>query len=811
MAELTDAELRKELVALGYRPGPITATTRKVYVRKLGCLRAEVAAAKRTGRAAPPSPARTSARPQQASPSRQRSGFNAPVGAARDSEEEDDDEDEEEEEGGQSPASRWGTSGEGGGLSWGDSRGSPPGRGGGFGSRAEGGLTRDSFGGLGPSAQWGASVERSGEARDGLGASLSGLGGLSPPSQWDTSIQRSGGLGSGLGGLSSPSQWGASAERSGAFGAGSKPSLDRFGGLSPTSQWDMSAERSRGLSAGLGAPQDGFGGPGSTSQWYPSAGRSEELGAGSEQSLHGFRGSGSSLQWGTTTERSGGLSTGLRPSLDRFGGSNSTSQWSPSAERSEGLSLRAGSGTSLDGVEGLSSLSSWGTSTGRSGGLTSRPLSSDESGGVKSRSHWGTSGGGIGGQSSRAQWETEGERRALSSNSSWKRESEWVTSGGPGGLSYQFGRGKEDLASRVRKEADSELNPSSWGRGLMRRFPWRATSDAGLTSGSRWEAGQAITPRTHLLRSAPKQQTEGKSKGLEYYFSQFLCLASFVLLLIFLGILVVKMMGSGWLDKREENFNLLPVDCDKRTDDFCQAKRKDVIMNILHELYNYLSVQAGNFECGNPDNLKSKCIWVSEAKDHVVNITGSSPQKFEAALHWILNSNKDLGIWLKGRDLSEPVTEVEDVFCLESAHPQMGLGCRFRRAVVTAIMNLFLFFWSLITLWGILIFLRYRWRKMEEEEQAMYEMVKKIIAVVHDHYKEWERNLERYPYVGIFHVRDSLIPPQSRKKMKRVWERAVDFLASNESRIQTESHRVAGEDMLVWRWTQPSYVSDSEH
>uniref|UniRef100_A0A8B9TP00 LEM domain-containing protein n=1 Tax=Anas platyrhynchos TaxID=8839 RepID=A0A8B9TP00_ANAPL len=46
---LTDAELRKELVALGYRPGPITDTTRKVYVKKLGCLRAEVAAAKRRG------------------------------------------------------------------------------------------------------------------------------------------------------------------------------------------------------------------------------------------------------------------------------------------------------------------------------------------------------------------------------------------------------------------------------------------------------------------------------------------------------------------------------------------------------------------------------------------------------------------------------------------------------------------------------------------------------------------------------------------------------------------------------------------
>lgn len=49
-----------------------------------------------------------------------------------------------------------------------------------------------------------------------------------------------------------------------------------------------------------------------------------------------------------------------------------------------------------------------------------------------------------------------------------------------------------------------------------------------------------------------------------------------------------------------------------------------------------------------------------------------------------------------------------------------------------------------------------------------------------------------------------------RRRMKRVWDRAVEFLASNESRIQTESHRVAGEDMLVWRWTKPSSFSDSE-
>lgn len=32
----------------------------------------------------------------------------------------------------------------------------------------------------------------------------------------------------------------------------------------------------------------------------------------------------------------------------------------------------------------------------------------------------------------------------------------------------------------------------------------------------------------------------------------------------------------------------------------------------------WLFFSPGNFECGNPENLKSKCVWVSDAKDHVV-------------------------------------------------------------------------------------------------------------------------------------------------------------------------------------------------
>ncbi|XP_036212363.1 LEM domain-containing protein 2 [Myotis myotis] len=299
-------------------------------------------------------------------------------------------------------------------------------------------------------------------------------------------------------------------------------------------------------------------------------------------------------------------------------------------------------------------------------------------------------------------------------------------------------------------------------------------------------------------------------RRLERCLSRLLLWASLGLLFVFLGILWAKMGRPSAPREAEDHMKLLPVDCERKNDEFCQAKQKAALLELLHELYNFLAIQAGNFECGNPEKLKSKCIPVAEAQEYVANVTGSSTAKFEAALTWILSSNKDVGICLKGEDPSELVTTVDKVVCLESARPRMGVGCRLSRALLTAVTHVLIFFWCLAFLWGLLIFLKYRWRKLEEEEQAMYEMVKKIIDVVQDHYVDWEQDMERYPYVGILHVRDTLIPPQSRRRMKRVWDRAVEFLASNESRIQTESHRVAGEDMLVWRWTKPSFFSDSE-
>ncbi|XP_053882043.1 LEM domain-containing protein 2 [Malaclemys terrapin pileata] len=734
MAGLSDAELGRELRALGFQPGPITDSTRELYVKKLSRLRAEGAAGRRsqsTGSASRPEPASASYPRRNPSPLAHR----AHSQGRRESEEEE--EGSEEEDDGYQPPRRDVAEG--------------------LNPWAQLGKTA-APGGLAPSTQWGA--ERGFNPSSQCGTRDVRLAPrpqweaereLAPRPQWEAERE-----------LAPRPQWEADRELA------PRPQWEADRELAPRLQWEAEREltpRPQWRTRDVGLTPSTQGRTRDVGLTPSTQGRTRDVGlTPSTQGRTRDVGLTPSTQWGT---RDVGLTPSTQRGVER--GLTPSTQW---RTRDVGLTPS----TQWETERRLTPSTQW---------ETERRL-------IPS-----------------TQWETE--RRLTPSTQSGTRDG-WLTPSTQsgtrdGGLTPSTQSGTRDgglTPSTQWWTRDGRLTPSTQGRtatvvgGLIRRIPWRT-------------GGEGLTSTSQLTGAAPKQGAVGKGKGLEFYLSWFLYLATLVLLVIFLGILWAKMIGPGWLLGAEENLKLLTVDCETRTDDFCQAKQKDMLMTMLYELYNYLAIQAGSFECGNPEKLKSKCILVSEAKDYVANVTGNSPEKFEAALQWILNSNNDLGIWLKGEDPSEPVTSVDQVVCLESTRPRMGLGCRFRRAISTAIMNLFIFFWSLIVLWGILLLLKYRWRKMEEEEQAMYEMVKKIIDAVQDHYKEWEQRLERYPYVGILHVRDTLIPPQSRKKMKRIWNRAVDFLASNESRIQTESHRIAGEDMLVWRWTQPSYVSDSEH
>uniref|UniRef100_A0A8D0CLA3 Inner nuclear membrane protein Man1 n=1 Tax=Scleropages formosus TaxID=113540 RepID=A0A8D0CLA3_SCLFO len=178
------------------------------------------------------------------------------------------------------------------------------------------------------------------------------------------------------------------------------------------------------------------------------------------------------------------------------------------------------------------------------------------------------------------------------------------------------------------------------------------------------------------------------------------------------------------------------------------------------------------------------------------------------ALEWLIKTGEDVGIRLIGSQPGEAVTTVSKITHLESTHPKMSFICRFRRAFFMVIHRVLLFIAGVAVIFGVLLYVKYRWRKEEEETRQMYDMVEKIIGVLKSHGDACLENKDLQPYLPIPHVRDSLVQPQERKKMKKVWERAVAFLSTNESRIQTETQRIKGADFLVWRWIQPSLTCD---
>uniref|UniRef100_A0A7I4YKY4 LEM domain-containing protein n=1 Tax=Haemonchus contortus TaxID=6289 RepID=A0A7I4YKY4_HAECO len=90
-----------------------------------------------------------------------------------------------------------------------------------------------------------------------------------------------------------------------------------------------------------------------------------------------------------------------------------------------------------------------------------------------------------------------------------------------------------------------------------------------------------------------------------------------------------------------------------------------------------------------------------------------------------------------------------------------------------------------------------KWNQLKEkEEAAFYDLVDKILDIVR------EANENGEEYISIPHVRDVMFPPAKRRGAELArWERAVDFINANESRISTETRVLrGGQECDVWRW-----------
>ncbi|XP_073476228.1 inner nuclear membrane protein Man1 [Aquarana catesbeiana] len=296
-------------------------------------------------------------------------------------------------------------------------------------------------------------------------------------------------------------------------------------------------------------------------------------------------------------------------------------------------------------------------------------------------------------------------------------------------------------------------------------------------------------PEEELLqqfRSAEVSPTGGFSA---HYLSMFLLTAA-CLFFFFLGLTYLRMQGTG--PTEEESI--------QSPDGFPGYTQKNLLMNTLHKLHDKLAKTAGDYICGDAEFGR---ISVQEAAEYLQGLGQEYIGEFNNSLSWILQSGKDVGIKCSG-DLEDDHLNFTSVKYLESTRPQMSFLCRIRRAVITVAYRLSLLPLGIAAVWAVFRYMKYRGAKEEEETKQMYDLVIKIIDVLKSHGEACQENKELDPYTPIPHVRDSLIPACDRKKMKKAWERAVEFLASNESRIRTETQKIAGTDFLVWKWIQPS-------
>ncbi|XP_043943997.1 inner nuclear membrane protein Man1 [Protopterus annectens] len=303
-------------------------------------------------------------------------------------------------------------------------------------------------------------------------------------------------------------------------------------------------------------------------------------------------------------------------------------------------------------------------------------------------------------------------------------------------------------------------------------------------------------PEEELLQQFKSEEMSSSARVSAHYLSMVLLTAGCLFFLI-LGLTYLKVRGSAAPQNKEIIIN---NPCGPKFEELDIDQKKSVL-NILHKLHDYLAKTAGDHDCGNNMHDKKRSLSVQDAFEYLSTVVRGQDM-FNASIQCILDSKDDVGIRCIGAT-SEKLTDVSDVKYLESTRPQMPLICRFQRAFVTVIHRMLLLLVCVGLVWSVLSYMKYRWRREEEEIRKMYDIAEKIIDVLKSHNEACQENKGLEPYLPIPHVRDSLIQPEDRKKMKNVWNRAVDFLAASESRLQTEKQRIGGSDFMVWRWVQP--------
>uniref|UniRef100_A0A8C2APR9 Inner nuclear membrane protein Man1 n=1 Tax=Cyprinus carpio TaxID=7962 RepID=A0A8C2APR9_CYPCA len=346
---------------------------------------------------------------------------------------------------------------------------------------------------------------------------------------------------------------------------------------------------------------------------------------------------------------------------------------------------------------------------------------------------------------------------------------------------------------------------SRFSIGLRHRFPsytatYRANHSNHTGSNHSYSHASVLKPKQHtavpedeLLQQFKREEVSATGGFSAHYLSMFLLTAA-CLFFVLLGLMYLRMRGSS---SSEGDAGILLHPFGPEFDLQYDVKDRNLILKLLLSLHEHLADVAGQHDCGDLKNPLNRSVSFSDASTYLKLQNEAYENLIETSLEWVMKTKDVVGIRLIGADPAQPIEDVSEISRLESIHPRMSFFCRLRRAFFTVIHRVLFVLSGIGVVLGLVYYMKYRWRKEEEETRQMYDMVERIIDVMRSHNEACQENKGLQQYLPIPHVRDSLVQPQDRKKMKKVWDRAVAFLSANESRIRTETQRIGGADFMV--------------
>jgi len=103
--------------------------------------------------------------------------------------------------------------------------------------------------------------------------------------------------------------------------------------------------------------------------------------------------------------------------------------------------------------------------------------------------------------------------------------------------------------------------------------------------------------------------------------------------------------------------------------------------------------------------------------------------------------------------------------------------------------------WLAVWLWGKMT------ERSERQRQEVFDLVERVLSILfHQHQAVIREGKQGPTYLAIDHIRDQLIPPADRRSKAAVWEKVVQYIRNQESRVRDDVQTIFGEEFRVWQW-----------